>query len=206
MVEEALRLPRVAVMVTVPLGVAVLSTVTKPAVVTVACVVSLELQATDVEILLLLWSEARSCSVLPGVTVAVAGVTFTEVAVLTSSVAVAVASLDFAVIVVVPMATPVARPACVMVAMPVDEELQFTCPVTSCVVLLPRVPVAVNCVVAAGATSPLVGEIVIETMAFDDGKKSPQLVDMETTNSTQTSAAKTDLFSDLMRRTSSSLM
>jgi hypothetical protein len=54
-------------------------------------------------------------------------------------------------------------------------------------------------VVAPGATSPLAGEIVIETIAFADGKKSPQLVEMETTNRTQTSAAKTDLFSDVIR-------
>jgi hypothetical protein len=50
----------------------------------------------------------------------------------------------------------------------------------------------------------LVGEIVIATIAWEDGKKSPQLVDINTTNNKATTAAKTDLFSDLILRTRSS--
>ncbi len=65
---------------------------------------------------------------------------------LTVSAAVSVTLLvDLAVIVVVPTATPVANPALLMVATLVEEEVQVTCEVTSPVLLLPKVAVAVNC-------------------------------------------------------------
>ncbi len=70
---------------------------------------------------------------------------------LTVNVALAVTLLlDLAVIVVVPSATPVANPELLMVATPVDEEVQVTVEETSPVLLLPKVAVAVNCWVAFG--------------------------------------------------------
>ena len=197
-VEVPVNVPSVPVIVTVPLGVAVLCTVTRPVLLTVACVVSLELQVTDEVIFVLLWSVAVSCCVPPGTTVAEAGVTVNDVVVLTSKGAVTVTLPEVAVIVAEPRATPVARPAWVMVAIPAFEELQFTRPVTSCVWLFPRVPEAVNCVVAPGATNPLVGEMVMETISLDEGKKSPQLVEIATTIRMQTRAAKADLVSNFI--------
>ena len=58
--------------------------------------------------------------------------------------------LDFAVMVVFPSATAVARPALSMVAMLVADESHVTWDVTSPAVLFPKVAVAVNCCVAVG--------------------------------------------------------
>jgi len=53
--------------------------------------------------------------------------------------------LDFAVMVVVPSATPVANPELSIVATLVKDEVQVTCEVTSPVLLSPKVAVALNC-------------------------------------------------------------
>ena len=55
---------------------------------------------------------------------------------------------DVAETVLVPAATPVARPAVVIVARPVFEEAHVTWPVKFCVLPFEYVPVAVNCCVA----------------------------------------------------------
>jgi hypothetical protein len=100
---------------------------------------------------------------------------------LTVNVAVAVLLLlDLAVIVLVPSATAVARPEELMVATLVDEEAHVTDDVTSPVVLLPKVAVAVNCCVAVGLMSALVGDIAIETMVSEEGKKPLQLASNKT--------------------------
>ena len=52
---------------------------------------------------------------------------------------------DFAVMLLVPTATPVARPLELMVATLVEEDCQVTCVVTSPVVLFPYVAVAEYC-------------------------------------------------------------
>jgi len=50
-----------------------------------------------------------------------------------------------ALIVVAPVATPVANPELLMLATFVDEELQLTDEVTSLLLLSPNAPIAVNC-------------------------------------------------------------
>lgn len=82
--------------------------------------------------------------------------------------------VDFALMVVVPSATPVASPELSMVAMVGDEEVQVTSEVTSPVLLLPKVAVALNCWVAFGMTKAPVGDIASETIVLDPGKKPGQ--------------------------------
>jgi hypothetical protein len=69
---------------------------------------------------------------------------------------------DVAVIVVVPPATPVARPLDEIVAVAVFDELQATDPVMFCVVLSEYVPVAVNCCVAPIKMLGLAGVTAME--------------------------------------------
>src|ERR1039457_2165674 len=90
---------------------------------------------------------------------------------------------DFAVMLVVPIATPVARPPMLMVATLVADDTQVTCDVTSPVELLPNVPVAVYCCVPVGMIWALVGERVIETMVLELGKNCPQLATIKVTRS-----------------------
>lgn len=85
--------------------------------------------------------------------------------------------LDFAVIVEVPSATPVANPEeASMVAMALWDEIQVTWSVTSPWELFPKVAVAVYCCVPCGLTKAPPGEIVIETIVSLLGKKPEQLV------------------------------
>jgi hypothetical protein len=70
--------------------------------------------------------------------------------------------LKVAEIVLVPTATPVARPAVVMVATPVFEEVHVTWPVRFCVVLSLYVPVAVNCCVIPAGIAGLAGVTVMD--------------------------------------------
>lgn len=83
---------------------------------------------------------------------------------------------DFAVMLEVPSATAVANPEVLIVATLVAEDIQVTCEVTSPVVLFPKVAVAEYCCVAIGMTWALAGDIAMETIVSDDGKKPPQLV------------------------------
>jgi hypothetical protein len=66
-------------------------------------------------------------------------------------------------IVVLPTATPLARPAPLMVATAVLEELQVTELVRFCVLPSLYVPVAVNCCVPPAATDGLAGVTAIDT-------------------------------------------
>ena len=68
-------------------------------------------------------------------------------------------------IVVVPAATPLAKPAEVMVAVAVLDELQVTCAVMSLVVESAYVPVAVNCLVVPRMIVGLTGVTAIEVRA-----------------------------------------
>src|SRR6266704_2530973 len=85
-----------------------------------------------------------------------------RVAAVTVSVVFPETSPSVAVIVVVPAATDVARPALSLVAKAVFEELQVTWGVRSCVVLSLKVPVAVNCCVVPFAMLGFVGVTAIE--------------------------------------------
>lgn len=112
--------------------------------------------------------------------VAFAGVIVMAVMVLlltvTGAVAVTLLLFDFAVMVVVPRATPVTRPVALTVATLGEDESQVTCEVTLLFVLLPSVAVAVNCWVPLGTIKALVGDKEIETIASAAGKNPPQLL------------------------------
>ncbi|MFH0899558.1 MAG: hypothetical protein V2A73_02890, partial [Pseudomonadota bacterium] len=60
--------------------------------------------------------------------------------------------LRAALIMAVPGATPVARPAASMTAMPVELELQVTCEVISLLVLSVNTPVALSCCATPAGT------------------------------------------------------
>lgn len=90
--------------------------------------------------------------------------------------------LDFAVMVVVPKATAVANPELSIVATPVEDEVQVTLEVTSPVLLLPKVAVALNCCVACGMTKAPLGETASETTVSLPGKKPEQLPINNTNN------------------------
>jgi hypothetical protein len=83
---------------------------------------------------------------------------------------------DVAVMVVVPRATAVARPELSMVAMLGAEDVQVTWELTLLTVLLPSVPVAVNCWVLPGRIIALAGDSEIDTIVFAEGKNPPQLL------------------------------
>jgi hypothetical protein len=155
----------------------------RPLLLMVATLGVLDDQVTDVVTLLVDPSEnvavAVNCWVWARLNdiVALAGLMarLVTVLLLTVSVALAVTLLvDFAVIVVVPNATPVASPEVSIVAMAGEEDVQVTCEVTSPVLLLPKVAVALNCWVAVGFTKALVGETASETIVVDLGKKPGQ--------------------------------
>jgi hypothetical protein len=76
-----------------------------------------------------------------------------------------------AVIVVLPRATAVARPLALMVAIEGFEEVQVTLELMSCVVPLPRYPLAENCWVAEGRIEAFRGLIVNEATSFGPIKK-----------------------------------
>lgn len=80
----------------------------------------------------------------------------------------------WALTVVVPKDTPVSRPVLLMVAMLVAVVLHVTLLVTSPVLLLPKVAVAVYCWVTPGATIAFDGRTCSAVMEVDDGKNCPQ--------------------------------
>jgi hypothetical protein len=67
-----------------------------------------------------------------------------------------------AVIVVLPVASVVAKPAALIVATLVVDDVHVACVVRSCVVLSENVPVAVNCCVVPSAFVGFVGVTAIE--------------------------------------------
>src|ERR1051326_7043999 len=79
-----------------------------------------------------------------------------------------------AVIVVVPTATAVASPEALTVAVEVDDEVHAAWLVTSSVLPLPSVPVALNCCVLPGWIAGFVGESVIDTTLLPETKNLPQ--------------------------------
>ncbi len=91
----------------------------------------------------------------------------------TGAVAVTLLLFDLAVMVVLPSATPVARPELLMVATPGEEDVQVTCEVTSPFVLLPKVAVAVNCCVVVGVRKALAGDKEMAVISVDEGKNPP---------------------------------
>ncbi len=127
-------------------------------------------------------AEALNCWVLPPImpesdSVALDGFTviLLMVLLLTVTLAVADALPDLAVMVVFPKATPVTKPVLLIVAMLVDEDDQVTRELTSAWVLLPKVPVAVNCCVLVGLIQAPVGDKEMETISLEEGKNPPQL-------------------------------
>lgn len=123
--------------------------------------------------------------------VAVDGLTATEVTVrlLTVNTVFALTLPDFAVMVVVPVATPVASPAVLIVAMLVFDEVQVTWFVASPIVLLPKVAVAVNCLLFCGLTNGPVGEIESAVIVLEEGKKPLQETSETSINATTPSVA-----------------
>lgn len=95
--------------------------------------------------------------------------------VLTVKVVLALILPDVAVMVVGPvLVVAVARPALLIVAMVGEDDVQLTVAVTSCVLPLPSVPVAVNCCVLPVWIVEFEGESEIATREFPDGKNWPQ--------------------------------
>ena len=91
--------------------------------------------------------------------------------------------LDLAVMVVVPKATPVARPELSIVAIAGTEDVHVTDEVTSPVVLLPKVAVAENCCVFCGMMKEPLGLIEIEAMSCDPIKNPEQALTRRTSGS-----------------------
>jgi hypothetical protein len=139
--------PDVAPIVEVPAARAL----AKPLAVIVAVAGVAELQATLAVRFWVLPSlnvpVAVNCCVSPLATDGLTGVTAIDCRVAAATVRVVepVTTPDVAVIVEVPTATPVAKPAAVIVAVAGVAELQVTLPVKFCVLLSLNVPVAVNC-------------------------------------------------------------
>jgi hypothetical protein len=107
---------------------------------------------------------AANCCAAPLVIVGFIGVTVMDwrVAAVTVSVVEPAMEDDVAVIVEVPTVVPVARPAAVMVAAAVFDELHVALAVRFCVVPSLKVPVAVNCCVAPFTTEGFVGVTAID--------------------------------------------
>jgi hypothetical protein len=155
-----------ALMVTGPPGAA---PVASPEALIVAIVGSDEVQVTDAVRSCWLLSEkvpvATNCSVFPARTVAGFGVTAIDcsVAVVTVSVSPGlVTPLKAAVICVVPVPTPVASPALVIVATAGVPEVHVAWLVRSCVLLSVYVPVALNCWLSPFAIDGLTGVTAID--------------------------------------------
>jgi hypothetical protein len=123
------------------------------------------------------------CCVTPLVpdTLMVAGFGFTVIDMMVllltvrGAVAVALLLVDFAVMVEVPSATAVTNPELSIVATFVLDDNQVTLSVTSPLVLLPKIAVAVNCCVLVGVIHPLVGERESEVIESEAGKNPLQL-------------------------------
>jgi len=87
----------------------------------------------------------------------------TSVAVLTVSGVEPLTDPKVALMVVLPVATLVARPCALMLAAAEFDDVQITVVVMSCVLLSLKVPVAVNCLVVPTAMVELAGVTAIET-------------------------------------------
>lgn len=81
-----------------------------------------------------------------------------------------------AVIVETPVAAPVANPELLMVAMFVEEEVQFTEEVTSRLVPSPKAPIAMYCWVALSSILEVAGVTEMPTNVSGSGKNFPHAV------------------------------
>ena len=108
---------------------------------------------------------AVNCWVAPMATAGFAGVTAmeTSAAVVTVRAVVPETAPDEAEIVVVPVATDVARPVALIVATTVLDDVQLTDVEISCVLLSEKVPLAVNCWVIPVAMAGFAGVTAMET-------------------------------------------
>jgi hypothetical protein len=158
-VVDPVTLSSVAVIVDEPTP----TPVAKPAVEMVATDEVEELQVTELVrfcgLPLLYVPVAVNCSVPPAEIDGFTGVTVIETRPVAETLRDAVPLIlpDVAVMVALPLATPVARPEEFTVAMLVAEELQLADAVKSCVLLSLKVPVALNCCVPPTATDALAG-------------------------------------------------
>ena len=158
----------IAVMVVVPTATEVTKPFVPAALLIVAVAVLEELHVADAVRFCVVPSVyvpvAVNCIVLPRAIEGLTGVISIETnwAAVTVKVVLPAIAPDVAVIVVEPTASDVARPLLLIVATPVFDELQTTCPVKSCVVASVNVPVAINCFVVPLAIDGLVGVTEIE--------------------------------------------
>src|SRR5579871_2865800 len=156
--------PDVALIVLVPTATAV----AKPPVVIVAVEVVPDAHVTDAVRFCVLLSVnvpvAVNCCVAPLPIDGFAGVTAIDfsVAAVTVNVVDPLIAPDVALIVLVPTATPVAKPPVVIVAVEVVPEAHVTDPVRFCVLLSLNVPVAVNCCVRPFAIDGFTGVTAID--------------------------------------------
>jgi hypothetical protein len=160
-------LPDVAVISVEPVA----TVVANPAALMVATAVAAEVQvavAVRFCVLLLVYVPvAVNCWVAPRMTEGLAGVTLieTKAAAVTVSVVLPEMLPETALIVVEPVPTVLPKPAALMVATVVAEELQVTDEVRFCWLLSVYVPVAVNCSGVPRGTDGFAGVTLIETKA-----------------------------------------
>ena len=163
-VVEPLTLPNVALMLVLPLA----KLVTSPVLLMVAAAGLEEVQRTDFErscvLLSLKVPVAVNCRVVPTAVVELAGVTAieTKLALVTVSDAEPLMEPDVAVMVVVPVPTPVAKPELSTVATDVAGADQVT-DVKSCVLPSSKLPTALNWSVVPRAMDCAPGLTVIES-------------------------------------------
>ena len=164
-VVDPLMLPEVALIVLDPAATAV----AKPLALIVATVVVCEVHTAVLVKFCVELSEkvpvAVNCSVAVIAIVGFAGVTAidTSVGAVTVSVVVPLMAPEAALIVLVPVPTPVANPPEVIVATVVVSELHVAVLVRFCVELSENVPVAVNCFVVPLAIEGFAGVTAIDT-------------------------------------------
>jgi hypothetical protein len=176
--------PSEALMVALPVEIAL----AKPLALMLTTLEALEVQPAELVTLPTEPSEnvaeaVNCCWVTPPVpdTLMVAGLGFTVIDMIVllltvrGAVAVALLFVDFAVMVAVPSATAVTNPALSMVATFVFDDSHVTLSVTSPLVLLPKIAVAVNCCVFVGVIQPLVGDRERDVIESEAGKKPLQL-------------------------------
>jgi hypothetical protein len=178
MVTEFVTDPDVAVIVAWPVA----TPVTTPALFTLATLLAFDVHVTLVVISRVVLSEnvpvAVNCSVWPAVKIVLGTLIAIDdsVALVTIMLVEPLSPPELAVMVAVPLATAVAKPLAEMVAIAALDDVHFAVSVTSCVLPLPRVAVAVNCWVLPGATVGLPGVTAIDTTALLETKNLPHAI------------------------------
>jgi hypothetical protein len=160
---------------------------------------AVELHITESVMILLLPSlnvpKAVNCMVLPTVSAELTGATAIDIKEGSTSTERDVVPLtppEVAVIFVVPGTRAVARPTVVMVAMSVAEELHVA-DGRLCVLPSRKVPVAVNCMVAATAIEGFAGVTAIDINWFAEEPAMPEHANMETAAAIPTKRKKTGI-------------